>query len=52
MERRYQQQLERMLAQAEVSPELTEGLMTGLEDFALPFTVALVEPEQRRHAVE
>lgn len=30
MERRYEQQLERMLAQAEVSPELTEGyLVTG-----------------------
>ena len=52
MERRYEQQLERMLAQAEVSPELTEGLLTRLEDFVLPFTVALVEPEQRRHTVE
>jgi SRSO17 transposase len=52
MERRYEQQLERMLAQAEVSPELTEGLMTRLEDFVLPFTVGLVEPEQRRHTVE
>jgi hypothetical protein len=51
MERRYEQQLERMLAQAEVSPELTEGLMTRLEDFVLPFTVALVEREQRRHAL-
>jgi SRSO17 transposase len=52
MERRYQEQLERMLAQAEVSPELTEGLMTRLKDFVLPFTVGLVEPEQRRHALE
>jgi SRSO17 transposase len=52
MERRYEQQLERMLAQTEVLPELTEGLMTRLEDFVLPFTVTLVEPEQRRHFVE
>jgi hypothetical protein len=44
MERRYQQQLERMLAQAEVSPELTQGLMSRLENFVLPFTVGLVEP--------
>lgn len=52
MERRYEQQLERMLAQAEVSLELTAGLMTRLEDFVLPFTVGLVEPEQRRHTLE
>jgi SRSO17 transposase len=52
MERRYQQQLERMLAQAEVSPELTQGLMSRLENFVLPFTVGLVEPEQRRHTLE
>jgi SRSO17 transposase len=52
VERRYEQQLERMLAQAEVSPELTEGLLSRLEEFARPFTAALVEPEQRRHTVE
>ena len=52
MERRYTNQLERMLAQAEVSPELTEGLLSRLEDFALPFTAALAEPEQRRHTIE
>jgi SRSO17 transposase len=51
MERRYEQQLERMLAQAEVSPELTEGLLSRLEDFAAPFTAALAGPEQRRHTV-
>src|SRR5436309_13313624 len=52
MERRYEQQLERMLAQAEVSPELTDGLMTRLEDRVLPFTAGMVEPEQRRHTME
>ena len=52
VERRYQLQLERMLAQAEVPPELTEGLVRRLEKFVLPFTAALVEPEQQRHTVE
>ena len=52
MERRYELRLEQMLAQAEVSPELTEGLLTRLEEFVLPFTVALIAPEQRRHTVE
>jgi SRSO17 transposase len=52
VERRYELQLERMLAQAEVPPELTEGLLTRLDDFVLPFTAALVEPEQRWHTVE
>src|SRR5512135_137072 len=52
VERRYELQLERMLAQAEVPPELTEGLLTRLDEFVLPFTAALVEPEQRWHTVE
>jgi SRSO17 transposase len=52
VERRYELQLERMLAQAEVPPELTEGLLTRLETFALPFAAALAEPGQRRHTVE
>lgn len=51
MERCYELQLERMLAQAEVPPEVTEGLLTRLEAFVLPFTAALAEPEQRRHTV-
>ncbi len=52
MERRYERQLERMLAQAEVSPWLTEGFLSRLEEFVSPFAVALTEPEQRRHTVE
>ena len=52
MERRYELRLEQMLAQAEVSPELMEGLLTRLEEFVEPFAESLVEPEQRRHAVE
>src|SRR5262249_56821978 len=41
-----------MLAQAEVPPEVTEGLLTRLGEFVLPFAAALAEPEQRRHTVE
>jgi SRSO17 transposase len=52
VERRYERQWERMLAPAEVPPELTEGLLTRLEEFVLPFTAALAEPEQRRPTVE
>src|SRR4051812_39067185 len=52
VERRYELQLERMLAQAEGAPELTEGLLERLDRFVVQFTAALVEPEQRRHAVE
>jgi len=41
-----------MLAQAQVSPELTQGLLSRLETFVEPFTVSLAEPEQRRHTLE
>jgi SRSO17 transposase len=52
MERRYELRLEQMLAQAEVRPELIQGLLKGLETFVEPFSKSLAEPEQRRHAVE
>jgi SRSO17 transposase len=52
MERRFQARLQEMLAQAEVGSELIDGLMGRLETFVEPFAVALVEPEQRKHAVE
>jgi hypothetical protein len=41
-----------MLAQAEISPALLKGLLTRLESFVAPYTDALQEPEQRRHAAE
>lgn len=50
MERRYELRLEQMLAQAEVSPELMQGLFDRLETFAEPFARSLEQPEQRRHA--
>jgi SRSO17 transposase len=52
MERRYQARLEKMLAQAEVSPELTQDLLHRLEKFARPFTQSLGHPIQQTHAAE
>jgi SRSO17 transposase len=52
MERRYELRLEQMLAQAEVSPDLTQGLLRRLEVFVEPFSMSFHRPEQRRHAAE
>ena len=52
MERRYEVRLTRMLAQAEVSPELMHGLLKRLDAFAEPFAESLDGPQQRRHAAE
>src|SRR5262249_47518112 len=48
----FEARLKEMLAQAEVSPALLEGLMKRLEEFAEPYAARLREPEQRRHTVE
>jgi SRSO17 transposase len=52
MERRYELRLERMLTQAEVSPELIQGLFERLETFVEPFAASLDRPERRRHAAQ
>src|SRR5512135_2349439 len=52
MERRYEARLEEMLEDAEVSPEILEGMLKRLETFVEPFAEALDEPAQRRHALE
>jgi DDE superfamily endonuclease len=52
MDRRFDTRLRDMLAQAEVSPELIDGLLSRLETFVHPFTASLREPEQHRHTVE
>jgi SRSO17 transposase len=52
MERRYELRLEQMLAQAEVSPELMQGLLNRLDAFVEPFAVSLDKPERRRHIRE
>jgi SRSO17 transposase len=52
MDRRFDTRLRELLAQAQVSPELTKGLLSRLETFVPPFTASRAEPEQRRHTVE
>ena len=52
MERRYEARLEEMLEDAEVPPEIVEGMLTRLETFVAPFAESLDEPAQRRHAFE
>lgn len=52
MDRRFDTRLRDMLAQAEVSPKLMDGLSSRLESFVHPFAAALSEPEQHRHTVE
>src|SRR3954452_3224461 len=52
MERRYEARLEEMVEDAEVPPEILEGMLTRLETFVEPFAEALGEPAQRRHALE
>jgi len=52
MERRYEARLEEMVEDAEVPPEILEGMLTRLETFVEPFAEALDEPAQRRHALE
>jgi hypothetical protein len=44
--------LEEMVEDAEVPPEMLEGMLTRLETFVEPFAEALEEPAQRRHALE
>jgi SRSO17 transposase len=52
MERRFEARLGEMLADAEVVPEMLEGMLTRLEAFVEPFAVSLDEPAQRRHTLE
>ncbi len=52
MERRYDLRPRQMLAQAEVSPELMQGLAGRLGSTVEPFAASLEQPEQRRHAAE
>ena len=52
MDRRFDDRLREMLAQAEVAPELIDGFLSRLETFVQPYSASLGEPEQRRHTVE
>lgn len=52
MDRRFGERLKEMLAQAKVSPELIDGLLTRLEEFVHPFAESLLGSEEPRHMVE
>ena len=52
MDRRFNAKSNEMLAQAEVSPQLIDGLINRLETFILPFSASLTGREQHRHTVE
>src|SRR3954471_3079331 len=52
MERRYEARLEEMVEDAEVPPEILEGMLTRLETFVEPVGEHRHEPGQRRHALE
>jgi SRSO17 transposase len=52
MDRRFETRLREMLAQAELPPDLVDGLIDRVTDFAEPYTSSLSEPEQREHIVE
>jgi hypothetical protein len=52
MERRDAAWLQEMVAQAEGSPALRQGLLTRREEVVAPFPASLRKPEPRRHAAE
>ena len=52
MERRFEVRLEELLDDAVLDPRVTNGMLNRLERFIQPFAVALMSPEQGRHAWE
>jgi SRSO17 transposase len=52
MERRYEVRLRELMAQAVVPPEQLDGLLSRLEQFAMPFAQQLGRSEQRRNCRE
>jgi len=52
MERRFEVRLEELLDDAVLDPRVTNGMLNRLERFIRPFAVALMSPEQGRHAWE
>jgi SRSO17 transposase len=52
MDRRFDTRLAEMLSQAQVSPNVVDGLLQRLDRFIAPFAATLTEPEQQRHATE
>jgi SRSO17 transposase len=52
MDRRFKARLAEMLSQAQVSPDVVDGLLHRLDLFIAPFAATLTEPEQQRHTLE
>ena len=52
MERRFAVRYEELMAEAEVKPELLEGVLERLTDFVQPFADSLKHAAQRAHAEE
>ena len=50
MERRFVVRYQEMMAEAEVKPEVLEGVVERLEEFVKPFVASLKHAEQRQHA--
>ena len=52
MDRRFAERYDEMMAQAEVTPEVLEGLLPRLREFVKPFAASLDYPAQRNHVEE
>lgn len=52
MDRRFETRLGEMLSQAQVAPDLVDGLLRRLDLFIVPFAPTLSEPEQQQHATQ
>jgi SRSO17 transposase len=52
MERRFAVRYEELMAEAEVKPEVLQGVLKRLDDFVQPFAAILRHDAQRQHATE
>lgn len=52
MERRFEERKRELLADCEVAPEVFQGVLGRLREFAQPFLDQLVRSEQRDHAIQ
>src|SRR4030042_1782650 len=52
MERRFAVRYDALMAEAEVKPEVLEGVLGRLDEFVKPFAASLKHDAQRQHAAE
>jgi SRSO17 transposase len=52
MERRFAVRYDELMAEAEVKPEVLEGVLQRLDEFIKPFAIGLKHDAQRQHATE